>query len=85
MVNSTMKAIETTGTIDEQHKLILDKPIPIVGKNKVRVIILFPEESDLDEKDWLRAASSNPAFEFLKDPKEDIYNYEDGKPFQDKG
>ncbi|MFV1951892.1 MAG: hypothetical protein ACC630_08080 [Nitrospinota bacterium] len=80
----TMKAIETTGTIDEQHRLILDETLPIAEKSKVRVIILLPEESDIDEKEWLRTATTNPAFDFLKEPEEDIYTKNDGKPFHDK-
>jgi Uma2 family endonuclease len=31
--------------------------------------------------EWLRASASNPAFDFLKDPEEDIYTLEDGMPF----
>ncbi|MFQ5864893.1 MAG: hypothetical protein ACE5IW_06665, partial [bacterium] len=64
-----------TGTIDEKHQLILDKPIPLVGKSKVRIIILFPDESDIDERAWLRSVSANPVFDFLKEPEEDIYTH----------
>lgn len=77
-----VKAIETTGTVDAQHRLLLDEPLPVAGPTRVRVIILFPEE-DIDEKEWLYAAASNPAFDFLKEPEEDIYTSEDGKPFHD--
>jgi hypothetical protein len=84
-MDNTMKAIETTGIIDEQHRLILDETLPIAEKSKVRVIILLPEESDIGEKEWLKAATLNPAFDFLKEPEEDIYTREDGKPFNDKG
>ncbi|MDR4506218.1 MAG: hypothetical protein MRK01_15710 [Candidatus Scalindua sp.] len=80
-----MKAIETTGIIDEQHRLVLDEMLPIAEKTKVRVIILLPEESDIGETEWLKTAASNPAFDFLKEPEEDIYTREDGKPFHDKG
>jgi hypothetical protein len=81
----TMKAIETTGTVDEQRRLLLDDPLPVIGPSRVRVIILMPEETDIEEKEWLRAASANPAFDFLRDPKEDIYTLSDGKPFHDQG
>ena len=80
-----MKAIETTGTIDEQRQLHLDEPLPIVGPSRVRVILLFPEQADIDEREWLRAAATNPAFDFLKNPTEDIYTLTDGKPFYDEG
>jgi hypothetical protein len=31
----------------------------------------------------MRAAAKNPAFDFLKDPEEDIYSPTDGRPFGD--
>lgn len=80
-----MKAIEITGTVDEQRQLVLDGSLPIVGPSRVRVIILMPEKTDIDEKEWLRVASTNPAFDFLKKPEEDIYSLSDGKPFHDQG
>ena len=51
----------------------------------VRVSHLLPEESDIDEAEWLRAAAANHAFDFLKDPEEDIYPLSDGRPFYDEG
>lgn len=79
------KAIETTGTIDPHHQLVLDEPLPVIGPTRVRVIILLSEEADIDEIEWLRAAATNPAFDFLKEPEEDLYTFADGKPFHDKG
>lgn len=79
----TSKAIETTGTIDANHRLLLDETLPVAGPAKVRVIILFPEDTDIDEKEWLYAASTNPAFDFLNEPEEDIYTIADGRPFHD--
>ena len=84
-METTMKAIETTGTVDDRRQLHLDAPLPIAGLSQVRVIILFPEEVDIDEAEWLRAAATNPAFDFLKEPAEDIYTLADGKPFYDQG
>ena len=37
------------------------------------------------EEEWLKAAMSNPAFDFLKDPREDIYLPTDGRPASEKG
>ena len=79
------KALEVTGTIDEQRQLHLDAPLPLIGPSRVRIIILIPEETDINEADWLRSAAANPAFEFLKEPEEDIYTLADGKPFHDQG
>jgi hypothetical protein len=79
------KAIETTATIDKERGLVLDEPLPVAGPKRVRVIILLPGEEEMDEKEWLRAATTNPAFEFLNDPAEDIYSVADGSPFRDEG
>jgi len=84
-MEATMKAIEITGTIDRERRLLLDAPLPIGGPSRVRVIILVPEETDITEQEWLYAASTNPAFDFLKEPDEDIYTLTDGKPFHDQG
>ncbi|OGP56968.1 MAG: hypothetical protein A2V65_08970 [Deltaproteobacteria bacterium RBG_13_49_15] len=78
------KAIETTATINAQRQLVLDEPLPFSGPARVRVIVFMPEETDIDEKEWLRAASRNPAFDFLKKPEEDIYTLADGRPFHDQ-
>lgn len=79
-----LKAVEVAGNIDEQHQLHLDSPLPIEGPSRVRVIILFPEQADVDENEWLKAAATNPAFDFLKEAREDLYTVTDGKSFDDK-
>ncbi len=84
-METTMRAIEVTGTVDEQGQLHLDQPLAVVGPGRVRVILLFPETGYMDEEEWLRAAVSNPAFDFLEEPGEDIYTLADGKPFHDEG
>lgn len=63
----------------------MDEPLPIAGPSRVRVIILIPRETDVDENEWLRIAATNPTFDFLKEPEEDIYTMADGKPFNDQG
>ena len=83
-MQAATQAIETIGMIDAQHHLVLDET-PITGPTRVRVIILLPEESEIDETEWLQAAAANPAFDFLKDPEEDIYTLSDGRPFYDEG
>jgi hypothetical protein len=75
-----LTAIETTGTINTNHQIILDEELPISEKSRVRVIVLFDESSsDISEKEWLKAASRNEAFDFLNDETEDIYTLADGK------
>jgi len=79
------RAIETTGTVDAQRHLILDEELALAGPTRVRVIILLPEEAEIDEMEWLRTAAANPAFDFLKQPEEDIYTLANGRPFHDQG
>jgi hypothetical protein len=43
------------------------------------------EVTETSELDWLQeAAAKNPAFAFLHDSEEDIYNLEDGKAIEDE-
>ena len=79
-----MNAIETTGVVDAQHQLRLDKPLPIAGHSRVRVVVLVPEEADISETAWAETVAISPAFDFLKDAAEDIYTATDGKPFDDQ-
>ena len=79
-----LTAIETTGTINANHEIVLDDELPSNAPSRVRVIVLFEENMDIGEKDWLNAASNNEVFEFLNDEAEDIYTLEDGKPLTDE-
>ena len=75
-----LTAIETTGTIEQSGRIVIDEVFPVNAPTSVRVIVLFPEDEDLNENEWLRAATRNEAFDFLNDPDEDIYSLADGKP-----
>jgi hypothetical protein len=46
-----MRAIETTGKIDDMGQLLLDRPLPITSHNRVRIIVLVPEDTDIDQDD----------------------------------
>ena len=82
-MNFVEKAIEMQGTINKDHRLVLDEALPVEGPKRVRVIILLPQEAEIEERNWLKAAASNEAFDFLKSPEEDIYTLADGKPFHE--
>lgn len=83
-MEAAMTAIEMTGTVDEDHRLRLDEALPVSGPMRVRVIVLYPSNEGMDEDEWLRAASRNPAFRDLEAPEEDVYSLEDGDPFLDQ-
>lgn len=79
-----MKAYELPATVMANGHLTwpdfqLD---PALKDAQVRVIVLVEEANDLSDEDWLKAATRNPAFDFLHDAEEDIYSVSDGKPFK---
>jgi len=80
----SMTAIEMTGTVDEHSHLKLDGTLPFSGPRRVRVIVLSTVDDEIDEALWLRAASQNSSFAFLKESSEDIYSVADGQAFHDE-
>jgi len=83
-MDTPLTAIELHGTVNEFHQLELDTMIPISGPKRVRIIVLFPSDNDVMEEEWNHSAVHNSAFDYLKEPEEDIYSISDGKPFDDK-
>ncbi len=81
-MEATMTAIEVTGIIDEHNRLQLDNLLPVRGPKRVRVIVLYLPDDEFDEDEWLTSVTHSPAFDFLADPSEEIYNVTDGKPFR---
>jgi hypothetical protein len=83
-METTLTAIELTGTVNKYHQLKLDGTLPISGPKRVRVIVMYSPDDEWNEKEWLQAAINNPAFNFLNDPKEDIYTLTDGKSYHEE-
>ncbi len=79
-----LNAIELTGTVDENSQLRLDDRLPIPGPKRVKIILLYSNDPDWEEGEWLYAAARSPAFDYLREPQEDIYTTEDGQPFRDE-
>ncbi len=73
-----MKAIEITGSINEQGIVELDQPLATQKPTRFRGILLFPDQDDTQE--WSLAALKTSVIDLLNDPDEDIYTLEDGKP-----
>ncbi|MDX2231984.1 MAG: hypothetical protein NW220_20280 [Leptolyngbyaceae cyanobacterium bins.349] len=73
-----MKAIEITGSINEQGNVELDQPLTAAKAIRFRGILLFPEPDEAQE--WSLATLKTSAVDLLSDPEEDIYTLEDGKP-----
>lgn len=44
-----MKAIETTATLTENGQLTLDEPLILPHHNRVRVIVLIPEDEETED------------------------------------
>jgi hypothetical protein len=79
-MSKVMQAVEMTGMVDEDRRLRLDGPLPILGPRKVRVLVL---EEDEEEDLWLRETGMSEAFAFLHDSEEDQYSLGDGKPIDE--
>ncbi|CAN5338947.1 hypothetical protein BH10ACI1_BH10ACI1_35470 [soil metagenome] len=77
-----LTAIETTGTIEQNGKIVIDETFSVDAPISVRVIVLFPESADIHESEWMQAASKNEAFDFLNEAEEDIYTLNDGKSLE---
>jgi len=77
-----MRAIEINTMTDKNGHLKINYPINKKESN-VRVIILVDDSNDDDDKLWMKAVTSNPAFDFLNEPTENIYSLTDGEPFND--
>ncbi|WP_008316749.1 hypothetical protein [Leptolyngbya sp. PCC 6406] len=79
-----MRAYEIPATVTADGHLALSEfQLDLSLRNaQVKVLILVEEPEDIGDAQWLKAAVENPAFDFLKDPEEDIYTVNDGKPFQ---
>ncbi len=77
-----LTAIETTGIIEQNGKIVIDETFSVDAPTSVRVIVLFPEAEDVNENEWIQSAAKNEAFDFLHDAEEDIYSIEDGKPLE---
>ncbi len=84
-MKNAVKAVETTGSIDQNGVLHLDEPLKEVSPGRVKAILLFGEVDDVEELEWLRTAAASPAFDVLRDSAEDVYAATDGKPFSDEG
>ena len=76
-----MKAIETIGTFESNGLLRLEN-IGHLKQKTVKLILLFDDAEEVDNALWLKALSTNPSFDFLKDEKENIYSINDGKPLR---
>lgn len=77
------RALETTATLDDDGHLRLDQPLPPDSPHRVRIIVLWPEDTEANEQEWLHAAARNSAFDFLHHEAEDVYSASDGWPFGD--
>ena len=78
-----MNAIEIQSKTDDDGNLKIH--FPLNRRNQpVRVLVLMDDDiSHEDDLAWLQAIASNPAFEFLADPAEDVYSINDGEPIHD--
>ena len=69
---AVLHAIEATGVLETNGMVRLDEASDLPAGTRAKAILLTSED-EIGESEWLRAISRNPAFDFLRDPSEDIY------------
>jgi hypothetical protein len=75
--------LKTEHEIDKQFERAYSHPgVREAFEREVKEWIGEQAWNDWDEREWLKAAACNPAFEALKDSIENIYTVKDGKPFK---
>lgn len=79
-----MKAIEIKSKTDAQGNLKIRYKLNKPGQD-VRVLILVDDKESANdpENQYQKSLKSNPAFDFLSEPEEDIYSANDGEPLDD--
>ncbi len=75
-----LTAIETTGTINANHQIVLDEELPSNAPSRVRVIVLFDETpTNGDLKKRRKAGSAEGLIKMSADfdaPLEDFKEYQ---------
>jgi hypothetical protein len=79
-----MKTIETSGTLTKKGIIKLDDDINLKKSRKVKVIILLENDDDIDESEWIKSVSENPAQDILNEEIEHIYAVKDSKAYYGK-
>ncbi|NDJ15942.1 hypothetical protein [Myxacorys almedinensis] len=79
-----MRAIEITGSVDEEGFVQLDQPLAEAKLTRFRGILLFPEVDNSQDQEWSLSAIQASTGDLLDDPEEDIYTLEDGEPLDDE-
>lgn len=77
-----MEAIEKIVQFDEDGNTTL-KLGKHFSKKNAKIVVLIKDD-EITENEWLSFAMRGGAFDFLKDPSEDIYTMEDGEPYKTK-
>lgn len=47
-----LTAIETTGTMEQDGRIVIDEIFKVNALTLVRVIVMFPENKNLNVKEW---------------------------------
>ena len=73
-----LTAIETTGTVNEQHQLVLDEGLPLEANERVKVIVLVDQLEQPLAVTYRKAGSAEGLIKISDDfnhPLEDFKEY----------
>ena len=76
-----LTAIETTGTISANHKIVLDEDLPSDAPSRVRLIVLYDERApDGDSKKRRKAGSAEGLIKMSDDFDAPLEGFEEYQP-----
>lgn len=76
-----LTAIETTGTINANHQIVLDEDMPGNAPSRVRVIVLFEENgSNGESKQRRKAGSAEGLIKMSEDFDAPLEGFEEYQP-----
>ena len=56
----------------------------LLPNQDVEIRVSIVSKNNIQDKQWLKAISKNPSFDFLQDESEDIYSLNDGNPLDNE-
>jgi HKD family nuclease len=56
----------------------------LLPNQDVEIRVSTVSKNNIQDKQWLKAISKNPSFDFLQDESEDIYSLNDGNPLDNE-
>jgi hypothetical protein len=82
--SKAMSVIEINSKTDSRGLLRFNYNLK-KSNRRVKILIMVDDNKKTSDEEalWMQSIATNPAFDFLNDPAEDIYSITDGEPIDD--